>query len=67
LELSSKLEIIYSKRNRKFGFVRKQVGPNEYIFYSILNTDIAMELGVAASVVRIKIVIKIFSPVIECK
>lgn len=61
------MEIIYSKRNRKFGFVRKQVGPDEYVFYSILNTDIAMELGVAASVVRIKIVIKIFSLVLKYK
>lgn len=38
--------------------MRKQAGLDEYAFYSILNTDIIMELGVAASMVRIKMIIK---------
>ncbi|XP_077272943.1 uncharacterized protein LOC143903309 [Temnothorax americanus] len=55
LKLNSKWTIIYNKRNRKYRFVRRQVrrhvGLDEYVFYSILNTDIAMELGIAASVI----------------
>lgn len=53
MELNNKQQIIYNKRNRKYGIGKKRVGFDEYIIYSILNTDIAMELGAAASVVRI--------------
>lgn len=60
MELNNKRKIKYNKRNRKYRHVRKQVKPDEYVFYSILNTDIAMELGVAASMVRIKKIIKTF-------
>lgn len=58
----NKWKLIYNKRNRKYRFIRnmmrKQAGLDEYAFYSILNTDIIMELGVAASMVRIKMIIK---------
>lgn len=55
-------QIIYNRRIEKYRMVRKRVMLDEYVFYSILNTDIPMELGVAASMVRIKnkIVIKAF-------
>jgi len=52
LESNSKWQIIYDKRNKKYRIVRKQVGLDEYVFYSILNTNIAMELGTAVSMVR---------------
>ncbi|KYN14216.1 hypothetical protein ALC57_13383 [Trachymyrmex cornetzi] len=42
-------QIIYSRRNKKFKMVKKRAALDEYVFYSILNTDIPMELGVAAS------------------
>jgi len=50
LESNSKWQIIYDKR--KYRIVRKQVGLDEYVFYSILNTNIAMELGTAINMVR---------------
>lgn len=65
LELNNKWQIIYNRRHRKYKIVRKQAGLDEYVFYSILNTHIDMELGIAASVVRSKTVIKIFYSVKE--
>ncbi|XP_018370327.1 PREDICTED: uncharacterized protein LOC108765928 [Trachymyrmex cornetzi] len=44
-------QIIYSRRNKKFKMVKKRAALDEYVFYSILNTDIPMELGVAASMI----------------
>jgi len=52
LESNSKWQIIYDKRNKKYRIVKKQVGLDEYVFYSILNTNITMELGTAVSMVR---------------
>ncbi|KYN33623.1 hypothetical protein ALC56_12335 [Trachymyrmex septentrionalis] len=42
---------MYSKRKKKFRMIKKRVALDEYVFYSILNTDIPMELGVAASMI----------------
>lgn len=56
LKLRNKWEIIYNRRNRKYRLVRDdiQAAPDEFIFYAVLNMDIIMALGVAASIVRIK-------------
>ncbi|KAL6262122.1 hypothetical protein P5V15_007222 [Pogonomyrmex californicus] len=51
LRLNSKWQIIYNKKYKKYSLIRKSVGFDEYIFYSILNTDIVMELGIVASVI----------------
>ena len=48
-------QIIYKRRNKKFRMIKNRAGLDEYVFYSILNTDIPMELGVTASTVRINI------------
>lgn len=42
---------MYDRRHRKYKLITKQVGPDEYVFYSVVNTDVAMEVGTAASVV----------------
>lgn len=48
--------MIYNRRGRKYRLIRDdiQAAPDEFIFYSVLNTDIIMAQGVAASMVRIK-------------
>lgn len=54
LKLSNQWEIVYNRTSKKFRLFRKEAALDEYIFYSVLNIDIIMSLGVAASTVRIK-------------
>lgn len=61
LKLSNQWEIVYNRRDKKYRLVRKETAFNEYVFYSVLNTDIIMTLGVAASTVRIKKLLRYIS------
>lgn len=61
LKLSNQWEIVYNRRDKKYKLVRKEAAFNEYVFYSVLNTDIIMTLGVAASTVRIKKLLRYIS------
>ncbi|KAL6422396.1 hypothetical protein ACFW04_010615 [Cataglyphis niger] len=51
LKLSNQWEIVYNRRDKKYKLVKKEAAFNEYVFYSVLNTDIIMTLGVAASTI----------------
>ncbi|KAM0734739.1 hypothetical protein ACS0PU_011558 [Formica fusca] len=51
LKLSNQWEIVYNRTSKKFRLFRKEAAPDEYIFYSVLNIDIIMSLGVAASTI----------------
>ncbi|KAL0134121.1 hypothetical protein PUN28_001165 [Cardiocondyla obscurior] len=55
LKRNSKWEIIYNEQSGKFRFVKKQnkknVELNEYVFYSVLNTEIVIEFGLAAKTI----------------
>lgn len=43
----------YKKRRyKKYRLDRNRIGPDQYVFYSILNTDVVMEPRVAARLVR---------------
>lgn len=53
----------YNRRDRKYRLIRDdvQAAPDEFVIYSVLNTDIIMARGIAASMVRIKKLLRYFN------
>lgn len=51
--MNNRWQVVCSKKHRKYQLVTKKVSPSEYVFYSVLNTGVGMELGIAASKVKI--------------
>ncbi|CAL1686795.1 unnamed protein product [Lasius platythorax] len=51
LKFSNRWQIMYNRRIRKYRLVRKQAALDEYVFYSVLNTDVIMKLGVATCMI----------------
>lgn len=49
-----KWQLVYNTRRKSYRLIVNRVAMDGYVFYSVLNTDIAMELDVAASIVRTK-------------
>jgi len=52
--LNSGRQIIYDRRHKKYRLITKRTSPNDYVFYSVLNTAAVMEFDIAACMVGIK-------------